>query len=169
MNYIKPIALISLAALAACNSADITQAPIQYRATQALNAYGTSDFTARTYTKTEGGSRKEVSGVPCKFVAPGFNSSFTTPAVVVSPNMGPRTPAASVTCTYNGAEKVAILRSYNETTAEISSRAQASTAGMGLLGAVVGGIVATSQINKRDVSRDIFGYPDTAVVFDVEK
>ena len=79
-------AIISMG-LTGCEVAEITQPPVQYKATKNLNEKGVSDFTSRTFVTTDG-SRKEVSGIPCKFKAPGFSASFVSPAVVSTPDMG---------------------------------------------------------------------------------
>jgi hypothetical protein len=150
--------------LAGCEVAEITQPPVQYRATKNLNEKGVSDFTARTFL-FEGGSQKEVSGVPCKFSAPGFRSSFVTPAVVVTPDMGPRTPTGSITCSYNGADKLVIMRPYNETVAQIEQSANSAGAGAGLIGVIVSGISASTQKSRRDANLDQYGYPDVSVPF----
>jgi len=106
-----------------------------------------------------------VSGIPCKFGAPGFSSSFVTPAVVSTPDMGPRTPTGSVTCTYNGADKLEIMRPFNETVAEIETSAASAGAGAGIIGVIVAGISSSTQKSRRDANLDQYGYPDVTIVF----
>ncbi len=158
------VAGIGLIALAGCEVAEITQAPIQYVPTRNLNEKGVSDFTARTYLLSDG-SRKELSGVPCEFAAPGFGARFVTPAVVSTPDMGPRTPTGSLTCTHNGEEKLVIMRPFNETVAEIEQSAASAGAGAGLIGVIVSGISASTQKSRRDATLDQYGYPDAFVEF----
>jgi hypothetical protein len=165
----KPIALLALmTALAACEMADITQPPVQYRATKKLNEKGVTNFTLRTFQFADG-SRKELSGVPCKMTAPGFTASFVSPAVVSVPDMGPRTPAGSVSCSYNGATKLEILKPVNLTVRQIEQSAVAAGAGAGLIGVIVTGISSATQKSRRDPRLDAYGYIDTAVVFKIEK
>jgi hypothetical protein len=159
------LAVISGATLlAGCEQAEITQPPVQYHATTRLNEKGVSNFTARTFAMKDG-ARTEVSGVPCKFAAPGFEASFVTPAVVSTPDMGPRTPAGSITCTYNGASKLEIMQPFNETVQQIEQSASAAGAGAGLIGVIVTGISSSSQKSRRDANLDVFGYPDVGVLF----
>ncbi|WP_417241578.1 hypothetical protein [Celeribacter sp.] len=164
MKKILVAALVATTALAACNNAEITQPPVQYHATKRLNEKGVSNFTARTFVTVDG-TKKEISGVPCKFAAPGFNASFVTPAVVSTPDMGPRTPAGSITCTHEGKDKLEIMKSYNETVAQIEQSAYNAGAGAGLIGVIVTGIAASNQKSRRDATLDIYGYPDVSVHF----
>ncbi|WP_166417052.1 hypothetical protein [Cochlodiniinecator piscidefendens] len=159
--------LASILILAGCAGTEITQAPVQFSATQALNEKGITDFTARTYVREEG-QRREVSGIPCRFSAPGFSASFTTPAVVMTPDMGGRTPSGSITCTYQGQEKLVVMRAINQTTAEIQANANAAGAGAGLIGVIVSGISASTQMSRRDANLDIYGYQNVAVQFEIE-
>lgn len=161
---IKSLSVGIFLVLSGCEVAEITQPPVQYRATKNLNEKGVSDFTARTFV-TKDGSRKEVSGIPCKFSAPGFSSSFVTPAVVSTPDMGPRTPTGSVTCSYNGADKLEIMRPINETVMQIETSAASAGAGAGLIGVIVTGISSSTQKSRRDANLDQYGYADVAVVF----
>lgn len=163
MKRLSSIAICGLF-VAGCEQAEITQPPVQYVATKQLNEKGVSDFTARSFI-TADGTRKEISGVPCSFKAPGFRAKFVTPAVVATPDMGPRTPTGSLTCTYNGAEKLVIMRPFNETLAQIDQSAYAAGAGAGLLGVIVTGIAASNQKSRRDARLDQYGYPDTNVEF----
>lgn len=153
--------------LAGCQGAEITQPPVHYKATKALNPKGVDTFTARTYVKTNDG-RKEVTGVPCKLTAPGFSASFVTPAVVTTPDMGTRTPPGSVTCTYEGQKKLQVMKTFNVTTTEIDTRSHSAAAGAGLLGFVVAEISASSQKSRRDATLDVYGFPDLAMVFDAK-
>lgn len=150
--------------LAGCEMAEITQPPVQYKATKNLQEKGVRDFTAWTFTSIKG-SVKEVSGVPCKFAAPGFSSTFVTPAVVATPDMGPRTPTGSLSCTYNGVTKLEIMRPFNETVTQIEQSATNAGAGAGLIGVIVTGISAATQKSRRDATLDQFGYPDKSVIF----
>jgi len=164
MRSTHAILLAAAVGMTACAGTDINQPPIRYTATKALNERGTSSFQVVTYTKSSG-SRKQVRGVPCTFAGDGFSSSFTTPAVVISPNMGGRTPVASVTCNLNGEKKTRIIEAYNETLQGINNGAMSATAGGGLVGLIVGGAVAAVQSSNRDVSQDVYGYPDVAITF----
>ncbi len=155
---------IAVVFLSGCEVAEITQPPVQYKATKNLNEKGVSDFTARTFTAADG-SRKEISGVPCKFDAPGFGSTFVTPAVVSTPDMGPRTPTGSITCSYNGGNKLEIMRPFNETVAQIEQSAANAGAGAGLIGVIVTGISASTQKSRRDANLDRYGYSDVSVMF----
>lgn len=164
MKKLAVCATFSIIFLAGCEQAEITQPPVQYRATKNLSEKGVRDFTARAFIMEEG-SLKEISGVPCKFSAPGFGSSFITPAVVVTPDMGTRTPTGSLTCTYNGKEKLEIMRPYNETIAEIQQSAYAAGAGAGLVGVIVSGISESTQKSRRDPNLDQYGYQDVSIIF----
>ncbi|WP_417808471.1 hypothetical protein [Thioclava sp.] len=160
----KAILLIGAGAiLSACAAAPIEQEPIPYRATKTLNEKGTSNFTVRTYSTK--GSYQEVKGVPCQFKADGFYADFVTPAVVVSPNMGPRTPVASLTCTYEGEKYFKIVQPINDTTTKIDQNASAAGAGAGLIGVIVTGISSSSQRARRDANLDVYGYPDIVAQF----
>ncbi|WP_157960620.1 hypothetical protein [Primorskyibacter marinus] len=158
------IAAFGAVLLSGCEMAEITQPPVQYKATKSLNEKGVKDFTARTFALKDG-NRKEISGVPCKMSAPGFHSSFVTPAVVATPDMGPRTPVGSLSCTYNGDKKLEIMRPVNETVAQIESSAASAGAGAGIIGVIVSGISASTQKSRRDATLDQYGYPDVSVVF----
>lgn len=166
MNKKIIFGLLSALIVSGCVGADITQAPIQFRQTKTLNEKGVSDFTARTYAKKKDGGRDELIGVACRFTAPGFYADFTTPAVVSTPDMGPRTPAGSIKCKFEGEEKLVVMRPFNETTAEIQANANSAGAGAGLLGVIVSGISASTQMSRRDAKLDIYGYPDAQVVFE---
>ena len=161
------LALILAASLGltACAATEIDQPPIRYVATKSLQERGTSSFLVVTYTRQPGQTRKQVRGVPCTFAGDGFKSTFNTPAVVISPNMGARTPVASVTCELNGEKKTKIVEAYNETLAGINNGAMAATTGGGLVGLIVGGAVAAVQAGNRDVNQDVFGYPDVDITF----
>lgn len=159
-------ALLPLAAvlgLAACAS-EITKPPVPYTATKNLNERSTTTLTARAFARVDG-QRQELTGVPCTFQGDGFKSSFSTPAVLIAPNMHTRTPAASVTCTYNGQSKSRVLTPYNKTLSDINSSAMSIGAGAGLIGVLVGGAVAAAQASSRDGSQDIYAYPDAVVEF----
>ncbi|KFE35939.1 hypothetical protein [Thioclava atlantica] len=124
---------------------------------------GTSNFTVRTYSTK--GSYQEVKGVPCTFKADGFHAEFTTPAVVVTPDMGPRTPVASISCVYQGEKVFRIVQPINDTTTKIDQNAAAAGAGAGLIGVIVTGISSSSQRARRDATLDVYGYPDQALQF----
>lgn len=164
MTIAKAVSFTALLALAACAGAEINQPPVQYTATKPLNEISTTTFTTRTFTRIDG-KRAEVSGVSCTFQGDGFKSSFTTPAVVIAPNMHMRTPAASVTCNYNGQSKTRVLMPFNQTLAEINSGAMSIGAGAGIVGVLVGGAVAAAQASGRDASQDVYAYPDAVIEF----
>ncbi|TYB82131.1 hypothetical protein [Maritimibacter fusiformis] len=164
MTIAKAVSFTALLALAACAGAEINQPPVQYTATKPLNEISTTTFTTRTFTRVDG-KRAEVSGVSCTFQGDGFKSSFTTPAVVIAPNMHMRTPAASVTCNYNGQSKTRVLMPFNQTLAEINSGAMSIGAGAGIVGVLVGGAVAAAQASGRDASQDVYAYPDAVIEF----
>ena len=165
--YLKiSAALAATLVLAGCQMADITQPPVQYKATKKLDAKGVDSFTARTYVKTKDG-RKEVTGVPCKLTSPAFTASFVTPAVVTTPDMGQRTPPGSITCTYEGKTELVVMQVMNKTTASIEARAHSRAAGAGLLGIVVAEISASNQKARRDATLDVYGYHAVNVEFDM--
>jgi hypothetical protein len=128
-----------------------------------LNENGTSTLTVRSVST--GGSYKELAGVPCEFKADGFSSRFVTPAEVVTPNMGLRTPVASLTCTLDGQKFFQIVQPMNDTTAAIDANASAAGAGAGLIGVIVTGISSSSQRARRDATLDVYGYPDITATF----
>jgi hypothetical protein len=161
-------AAAAVAALSACVPAEINQKPITYRPTKKLNEKGTHSFEARAFS-VQPGKKEELRGVPCKMSAAGFSSSFTTPAVVITPDMGQRTPTGSIECVYEGQKKLEILEPRNMTTLEIDTSAQRATAGAGLLGLVVGGISASVQKSRRDPMLDVYGYSDVNVEFRQKK
>jgi hypothetical protein len=154
--------------IAGCAATAINQAPVTYTATKNLQAKGSSTLTVRTYSTAPGKGRVELSGVPCQFNGQGFYSKFTTPAVVMTPDLGPRTSAASVTCNYDDQEKTIVAFAVNKTTTDIDRRVQQSTSGAGLVGLIVGSIASTSQKNRRDTSLDVYGYLDKSVTFKVD-
>ena len=164
MKKTTVLPLVAVLGIAACAGTEINQPPVPYVATKALNAVGSTTFTVRANAKVDG-RRTELTGVPCTFQGEGFRSSFTTPAKVISPNMQGRTPPASVSCTYNGATKTRVIEPFNKTGADINSGAMAAGAGAGLVGMIVGGAVAAAQTSARDVSQDVYGYPDVAIDF----
>lgn len=157
----------ALATLSACEVADITQAPIPYTATKSLKAKGTHNFTARTFVKSSKG-RNEVSGIPCTFTADGFKASFVTPALVTTPDMGQRTPPASITCKYKDVSKLEIMPAVNITVRDITASARSYGYGSGLVGLVVAGISESSQKSRRDATLDVYGYNNVIVQLDIE-
>jgi len=163
MRILQTPILISLLLVASCTSLPIDQEPVQYKATKPLNENGTSDFTVRSYEA--GADRKEIKGVPCVFKGLGFIAKFTTPAVVISPNMGPRTPVASLTCTYEGMRSFEIVKPVNRTVADINANARSIATNAGLIGAIVGEIAAAHQRSRRDPTLDVYGYPNLAATF----
>lgn len=156
--------LTVIGTITACTSTEITQHPIEYTPKHSLNEKGTTSFTFRTFSKASG-SRKELSGVDCKLNSSSFHSSFVTPAEVTAPDMGTRTPVASIECVHDGEEKIKILEPYNKTISDINSQANTNAAANGLIGAFIGGIAAGVQKSKRDPSEDIYSYRDGSVVF----
>lgn len=158
-------ALVALFALAACETPfQVEQAPVPYMTLKPLNEVGTSSFMVRA-VNTSSGRAKEMSGIACTFAGDGFVSSFTVPAVVVSPNMGPRTPPAAVKCVFDGRTKTVPLQPVNKTLTQIGSSV-ATGAAAGTVGVLVGGAVAAVQSLARDEQNDVFGYPDVTVTFD---
>ncbi|KIC11839.1 hypothetical protein RA19_04160 [Leisingera sp. ANG-M1] len=103
--------------------------------------------------------------MPCKLQGQGFNSAFTTPAVVIAPEIGAKAQVASVTCSYNEEAKTKVLEPYNKTVADINANANAAAVNHGLLGALVGSIAAGVQTSRRDPSKDIYAYHSSSVVF----
>lgn len=148
--------------VAACAQAPIQQEPIPYRATKNLQENGTSSFVVRSVSKN---GYQEIAGVPCEFKADGFRSTFTTPALVLSPNMGLRTPVASLTCTYNGQQFFQLMQPINDTTAAIDANANAAGAGAGLIGLIVSGVSSSTQRARRDATLDMYGYVDIVAAF----
>lgn len=152
--------------LAACaQPVEISQPPVMYTATKPLNERGNTTLSARTYTKTKSG-REEIVGVACRFEGDGFASEFSSPAVLIAPELHTKTPPASVTCTYNGAVKTVVLTPFNRTTSEINDRALQLGAGGGVVGVLIGGAFATVQNAKRDAAQDVYAYPLAVVEFD---
>lgn len=152
-------------ALSACTSMEITQPPVPYQATKSLNAIGSSSFTVRSFAKVSG-EIKEVAGVPCKLTADGFKSKFQTPANVIVPNLQVAMPVAALSCTNEGKTVSKTLEPVNNTISEISTRNQNATAGNGVLGALIGSMMASRQIARRDTTKDIYSYSDVRVDFE---
>jgi len=150
------------ASLAGCAAVPIAQEPVVYRATKALHEKGTSNLTVRSASSA---SMQEITGVPCELKGDGFVSNFTTPAIVVTPDMGPRTPVASLTCTYDGKKFFQIVQPVNDTVNGIDQNASAAGAGAGIVGLIVSGISSSSQRARRDANLDVYGYPDITAMF----
>ena len=159
----KVIITVVFGALTGCAAVPIGQEPIPYTATKALNEKGTSNLTVRSVSTKDG--YKELAGVPCELKGDGFRSVFVTPAIVVTPDMGPRVPVASLTCTFEGKKFFQIIQPINETVTSIDRNASAAGAGAGLVGIVVSGISASSQRSRRDATLDVYGYPDVTATF----
>lgn len=159
LTLLAPLALVACAV-----PVEVDQAPVPYTALKPLNEVGTSSFTVRVMN---GSSRipKEMTGIPCTFGGDGFVSSFTAPAVVTAPNMGPRTPAASVKCSFEGRTETRALQAQNRTLGDITGTVSAG-AQAGVVGVLVGGAVAAAQTVTRDKSADVWGYPDVTITFD---
>ena len=156
------IVLIGIA-LTGCAVTPIGQEPIRYRATRTLHEKGTSNLTVRAISTKEG--YNELAGVPCEFKADGYSSNFVTPAIVITPDMGPRTPVASLTCTFQGEKFFQIVQPINDTTMAIDQNASVAGAGAGLIGVIVSGISASAQRSRRDARLDVYGYPDITARF----
>lgn len=152
-------------ALSACASMEITQPPVPYQATKSLKAVGESSLSVRSFAKVSG-ETKELAGVPCKLTADGFKSQFQTPANVIVPNLQSAMPVAALNCTYEGKTVSKTLNPTNETISQIMDRNQSATAGNGVLGALIGGVIASRQIARRDETKDIYSYPDVRVDFE---
>ncbi len=167
--YVKIVAaLTGVYFLSACsNTVEITQEPVLYTKTVELNEKGTTSFVVRAYLK-EGSSRNELSGVPCVFKGVGFGSEFVTPATVIAPDMGARTPVASVTCVYSDMEEVRVMPPFNRTLAEINETTSNAAANHGLIGAVVGSIAAGVQKSRRDPTLDVYAYRSSRIEFEIE-
>ncbi|MGH1367687.1 MAG: hypothetical protein ACRBCL_03660 [Maritimibacter sp.] len=165
MRHLGLFSLVSLSVLAACaQPQEINQPPVMYQTTKALNERGNTTLTVRAVNKTDG-SKKELVGVACVFEGDGFKASFSTPAVVIAPEMHTRTPPASVTCTHNGVPKTKVLTPYNRTVSEINSQAMQIGSGGGVVGVLIGGTMATIQNVKRDAAQDIWAYPNAEIEF----
>ncbi len=165
MHIRRALPLLAPLALAACTvPAQIDQAPVPYTALKPLNEVGTSSFSVRVMN---GASRipKEMTGIPCTFGGDGFVSSFTAPAIVTAPNMGARTPAASVKCSFEGRTQTRALQAQNKTLGDITGTVSAG-ANAGVVGVLVGGAVAAAQTVTRDKTADVWGYPDVTITFD---
>jgi hypothetical protein len=130
--------VVGLTILSGCAAVPIAQEPIPYQTTKALHEKGTSNLTVRSVSMKDG--YQELKGVPCELKADGFKSNFVTPAVVVTPDMGPRTPVASLTCTYGDQKFFQILQPVNDTVKSIDANASAAGAGAGIIGVIVSGI-----------------------------
>ncbi|MBV7410815.1 hypothetical protein KJP29_17665 [Maritimibacter sp. DP1N21-5] len=158
------ISFVTLSLLAACSAPlTVNQAPVPYTATKPLYENGTSSFTVRVLNGS-GRIAREMSGIPCTFQGDGFQSSFVAPAVVVSPNLGPRTPVASVTCSFEGNSQTRPLQPINKTLQQISGSVSTGST-VGAVGAVAGAAVAAVQSVTRKEDNDVFGYPDVEIVF----
>lgn len=154
---------MACAALFGCETVPIGQEPIPYKATKALNEKGTSNLTVRSVSMA--GGYREIAGVPCELKGDGFKSVFVTPAIVVTPDMGPRTPVASLTCTFEGKKFFEIVQPINDTVTSIDRNASAAGAGAGIIGVIVSGMSASTQRARRDATLDVYGYPDTTATF----
>ncbi|WP_298498124.1 hypothetical protein [uncultured Maritimibacter sp.] len=157
-------AFLPLVALAACSQPlQVNQAPVQYTATKPLYERGTSSFTVRVVNGS-GRMSREMSGIPCTFSGDGFQSSFTAPAVVISPNLGTKTPVASVSCSFEGNTQTRPLQPINKTLQQIAGSVSTGST-VGAVGTVVGGAVAAVQSVTRKEDNDVYGYPDVEIVF----
>ncbi|MAM62096.1 hypothetical protein [Maritimibacter sp. UBA3975] len=161
----RAVPLVAVLSLAACAMPiEVDQPPVPYITLKPLNEVGRSSFTVRAFNE-ESGRAREMSGIPCTFGGDGFVSTFTAPAVVTAPNMGPRTPPASVKCSYDGRTKTRSLTPVNQTIGQIAGTVSAG-ANAGVVGVLVGGAVAAAQTVTRDKEADVWGYPDVSITFD---
>lgn len=154
------------ALLGACsNQLEITQPPVAYKTVKQLPAQtyrGDAETTIRTKVKTKDGS-SELSGATCTLSTPYTVSQFQTPARVVTPNLGPATPTAHLKCATTDLSAQKNLGAANISLAERSSRAQASGAGAGIIGAIAGSIVAGVNEGRGDRPTDVHGYMPVAL------
>lgn len=161
----RVLALLSVVSLSACvNQSEITSPAVQYRAIKNLNAVGSSLITVRTKIKS-GDKTSELLGAACNLQADGFSAKFTTPAKVVIPNLQERMPVANLTCTHDGKSKSVALEPLNKTVSEIHARGVSAGVNGGLIGIMVGGALAARETNRRDQSKDIYGYIDQTITF----
>lgn len=162
------LAAAALVALSACTEVQIDTPPVPYTATKDLDALGSSSFTVSTYKRVDG-AREQIKGLPCSFEGDGFSSTFTSPAVLLSPNMQARTSVATITCTYEGVTKTKTIKPYNETIDQINQTMRpvgiAGGVVSGVFGLLVGGAVAAVQAEARDPTQDVHGYHDVAIDF----
>ena len=159
----KAVIIAVCVSLSGCAAVPIGQEPIPYTATKDLNEKGISNLTVRSVSMN--GTYQEIAGVPCELKGDGFRSTFVTPAIVVTPDMGPRTPVASLRCTHEGQAFFQILQPINDTVSSIDQNASAAGAGAGLVGIIVSGISASSQRARRDATLDVYGYADVTATF----
>lgn len=163
-----PLATVLLA-LAACGGPlEITQAPVPYAATRALNERGSTTFTVRTQHR-RAGITSEVAGVPCTLAADGFGSRFTTPATLQVPNLRSRLPAAILTCTNGGDTRTLQIEPYNRTVSDTHLGHQDANPTTGLfrgLGSVVGALTGALELAGRDPAADVYSYRDTVILFE---
>lgn len=165
MRHLGLLCALSMSVLVACaQPQEINQPPVMYQTTKTLNERGNTTLTVRTSQKSDG-RNQELVGVACTFEGDGFKANFSTPAVVIAPEMHTRTPPASVTCTHNGAVKTKVLTPYNRTVSQINAQAMQIGAGGGLAGVLIGGTMATIQNVKRDAAQDIWAYPNAEIEF----
>ncbi len=159
------------ALLCACSQAEITKPPVAYNILKPppAGAYrGDAETTIRTGAKTEKGTR-ELSGVDCTLTTPYTESRFQTPAHVTTPNLGASTPTANLKCSDGTRSVQKNLRAENLSLEERSQRARASGAGAGVIGIIVGGVMAGVNEGRGDRPDDVHGYSATWLNMDESK
>ena len=79
-------------------------------------AWGVTQVAVRAYV-TEVGATREASGAACELASPYSTASFTAPATVSVPDLGPQTPVLRISCSDGArrgvADVQAALRSTN--------------------------------------------------------
>lgn len=165
----KSVAVIAVLAISGCETAEITTPPVtvipnspstsvgidvyakaRARGNPVPRFRGQDTVTVRTWGKGENG-RTEFSGVPCSLDSGLYKAKFQSPANIVVPNYGPKSPALFIRCqteTQSGSVTVNVV---NFT----SQQRQAGAAGTGVLGAIVVGAINAAVT---DPEKDEFKY-----------
>lgn len=168
----KRISVLALVAmLGACATADITTPPMTVTpkdaaASVGIDVYGRAraagnpvprfrgqeTVQVRTNGSRDGAGFGEIIGAKCNMVSGLYTASFVTPANIIVPDYGPDSPALFIMCTApDGRTKSVTVSAINMT----SDARNSSTAGTGILGAIIIGAVNESRRNNET---DDFGY-----------
>ena len=169
MKTIPLLVAIGALSVAACGSSvDITKPPVPYQAKRQIPAAqfrGDDTFTVRTVRKTGDGT-KEVTGASCSFETTYTASKFQSPVILVTPNLGPATPAGHISCSDGEKDASMNIDAINKSLRDRVNGARNSGAGGGIIGAIAGGITAGIVKGRGDRPDDIFGYDDSRIRFD---
>ena len=169
MTYRIIGALIITSVLGACSAkplpmsaSPINVTPVNKAAAIGADVYGTqraenpnlpkfkgvSTVVLRTYYDGEElGDRKEIGGAKCSITASNlYTAEATSPATLVVPNYGGRSPLVSGKCTSGTMMGEGTAEIYNLRTEEIRS----ASSGAGLIGFVVGAAIAHATADEND-------------------